>query len=252
MLGMYILIFVLGACWGSFLGLLSYRLPRNISIIKPSSFCEGCNNPIKIIHNIPIIGYFIAKGKCSTCGSKISIRYPILEFITGVFFLIIYQYIFVDYPTLIRAVIIITAILPSILIDMDYRIIPDSLSIGMIVSGLILSFFDPMFFWLDSLSGIIVGGGVLYVIAEVYYRLTGTDGLGGGDIKLMAGIGALMGWYPVVYIMFLSSLTGSLFGLVLIVFFKKDRKTAIAFGPFIGACAIIYFILSEGGWFFEN
>ena len=244
---MDLLIFVLGLCWGSFLALMAYRIPRKISIVVPRSFCDFCNEKIDAINNIPIISYLLLKGKCKHCGAKIPVRYPVIEIITAILFVFAYERLFYDYYSLIRAFLLVTALLPSIFIDLDERIIPDRLSIGLIVCGFALSLFDPMMAWHESAAGIVVGGGLLFIVAEGYYRLTGREGLGGGDIKLLAGIGALLGWYPALMVIFYSSILGSIYGILMMIIFKKGRLTEIPFGPFIGASAILYHFIMEGG-----
>lgn len=237
---MDILIFIFGLCWGSFLALMSYRIPRGISIVVPGSFCDSCKNKLSISQNIPVISFLMLRGKCKECGAKIPIRYPVMEILTALLFLYAYEYMFENYFSLIRVFLLVTVIVPSIFIDVDERIIPDRFSLGLIICGFILSFFDPLMSWHGSAAGIIVGGGILYVVAEVYYRITGREGLGGGDIKLLAGIGALLGWYPAIMVIFFSSVLGSVYGIFMMLIFKKGRLTEIPFGPFIGASAILY------------
>jgi len=246
---MFILIsfFIIGLFWGSFLAVLIYRIPKNLSIIRPQSFCDSCLSRLSYLQNIPVLSFFIYKGVCPKCSYKIPLRYLIIELLTGVIFLLTYIFVYTDIFSLIRTFILITAIIPSIFIDFDEMIIPDRFSIGLLISGFILSFFDPMMSWFNSLIGIIVGGGVLYLIALFYYYLTGNEGLGGGDVKLFAGIGSILGWYGVLNVMFYSSILGSIIGLVFLLISKKSRKTPIPFGPFIGATALIYYFLLESG-----
>ncbi|MEI6079737.1 MAG: prepilin peptidase [bacterium] len=244
---MDIVIFIFGTCWGSFLALIAYRIPKKISIVTPGSFCDSCKKKIGYAHNIPILSFLLQRGKCSQCKASIPLRYPVIELITGILFVFAYERLFYDYYSLVRALLLVTALMPSIFIDADERIIPDRFSIGLIVAGFVLALFDPMMAWHESAAGIVVGGGVLYVVAEVYYRLTGREGLGGGDIKLLAGIGALLGWYPALMVIFFSSVIGSIYGIVMMLVFKKGRLTEIPFGPFIGAAAILYHFIMEGG-----
>ena len=255
-----ILVLIMGLCWGSFLGLLSYRIPRGISIVKPYSFCDSCKKPISILGRVPILGYFFYKGKCPECSTKISIRYPVIELVTALLFLITYnrlmdgtveQYV----PMLLRSFVLITAIIPSIFIDVDERIIPDRFSIGLVVCGFLIALLDsfmsdtPALSWLSSLSGILVGGGILFVVAELYRLITKRDGMGGGDIKLLAGIGAVLGWYPAILVILISSVLGSLYGVSLMLFAKKDRLAEMPFGPFIGIAVLFYHFISGGGFF---
>jgi leader peptidase (prepilin peptidase) / N-methyltransferase len=243
-----ILVLITGMCWGSFLCLVAYRAPRKISLAWPLSFCESCNKPISFWQNIPVLGFLLLKGRCDRCKSPIPLRYPIVELITGLLFVFIYERLFIDYYSLARALLLVTAVIPSILTDLDFRIIPDRISIGLIICGFILGILDPQMGWKASLIGIVVGGGMLYGVAELYYRFTGIEGIGGGDIKLLAGIGALFGWYNAIIVIMLSSLLGSAFGLIMIFIFKKERTFAIPYGPFIGFAAIAYHFLFEGGF----
>ena len=243
-----LIVFSFGLCWGSFLALMVYRIPKNLSIIKPRSFCDSCKVSIPFFRNIPVLSYFLLGGKCKDCEAKIPLRYPVIELLTGILFVLTYNNLFDDYYSLIRSIILITAIIPSIFIDMDHRIIPDRFSIGLVIVGFILALFDPMMGWINSLAGIVLGGGILLLVAWVYYKLTGREGLGGGDIKLLAGLGALLGWHSVIMVMFYSSVIGALYGIFMMIFMKKGRLTEIPFGPLIGASAILYYFIVEGGF----
>jgi leader peptidase (prepilin peptidase)/N-methyltransferase len=232
------------------LALMAYRIPRKLSIITPRSFCDSCKKQISAWNNIPLVSYLVLKGKSRCCGAKIPWRYPAIELITAILFVYAYEALFLDYYSLVRVLLLVTAIMPSIFIDADERIIPDRFSIGLIVCGFVLALLEhsfspsPSMTWHDSAAGIVVGGGLLFIVAEVYYRVTGREGLGGGDIKLLAGIGALLGWYPALMVIFFSSVLGSLYGILMMVAFKKGRLTEIPFGPFIGASAILYYFIT--------
>ncbi len=254
-----ILVFFFGLCWGSFLGLLAYRIPKGLSIVTPFSFCDSCKIPLSILARVPIVGHFAYKGKCPKCGMKIPVRYAAMELLTGLMFLITYQRLMVGTPDLyipmaLRSFVLITALMPSIFIDVDERIIPDRFSIGLIVTGLVIavgdSFFcdEPFVSWVKSLVGILVGGGLLFIVAEGYHLITKRDGMGGGDIKLLAGIGAVLGWYPALLIILISSVIGSLYGVFLIVFMKKGRLAEMPFGPFIAIGALFYHFIAGAGF----
>jgi leader peptidase (prepilin peptidase) / N-methyltransferase len=158
---MDIMIFIFGLCWGSFLALMAYRIPRKLSIVIPGSFCDSCKKKIKVWDNIPLVSYVLLRGKCRDCGARIPWRYPVIELTTAILFVYAYQALFLDYYSLVRVFLLITAIIPSIFIDADERIIPDRFSIGLIICGFILSFFDHSIAWHDSAAGIVVGGGLL-------------------------------------------------------------------------------------------
>jgi leader peptidase (prepilin peptidase) / N-methyltransferase len=244
-----VLVFLFGLFWGSFLALLSFRIPKQISIVTPRSFCDHCNKKIPFYYNIPLLSYILLKGKCKECGGKISWRYPLIELLTGAIFLFAFMTFAEDYYyVLIRTFILTTILLPTIFIDIDERIIPDRFSLGLLVAGFLLSFVDPGMAWHESAVGIVVGGGLFFIVAEGYHLMTGREGMGGGDIKLIAGIGAFMGWYPVLMVIFISSILGSIYGIFAMVVFKKGRLTEIPFGPFISIAALIYFLLFEGGF----
>lgn len=255
-----ILVFFFGLCWGSFLGLLSYRVPKGLSIVKPFSYCDKCKTPLSVLARIPIVGYFACKAKCPKCNAVIPVRYPIMELVTGLMFLITYQRLMIGtpdqyIPMALRSFALITALVPSIFIDMDERIIPDRFSIGLVIVGFLIALGDsffcevPFVSWQRSLIGILVGGGLLFIVAEVYHLITKRDGMGGGDIKLLAGIGAVLGWYPALLVILISSVLGSLFGVFLILFMKKGRLAEIPFGPFIAIAALFYHFISGGGFF---
>lgn len=254
------LVFLLGLCWGSFLGLVAYRIPKGISIVKPFSYCDGCNTPLSIMARVPIVGYFMHKGKCPKCHKAIPLRYPIMELLTGLMFLITYERLMVGtadqyIPMMLRSFFLITALIPSIFIDIDERLIPNRFSLGLVVVGFMIalgeSLFcpDPFISWQRSLAGILVGGGLLFVVAEGYHLITKRDGMGGGDIKLLAGIGAVLGWYPALLVILISSVIGSLYGVFLIIFMKKDRLAEMPFGPFIAMAALFYHFIAGGGFF---
>lgn len=240
-----IFIFVLGLFWGSFLGLIAYRMPRDISIVWKRSYCENCNKTIPVLHLIPILGYILARGECKNCAYKIPILYPLVELFVGLSFFYAYEFLFYDWFSFARAIILVSFTVPAILTDISHRIIPDRISLGLLVAGFTLSLFDPLFTWVDSLIGIFVLGGFLYGVSALYYALKKIEGLGGGDIKYMAGVGALLGWYQAVHIVFIGSIVGAIFGVILLLGFKKNRYTAIAFGPFLGLAAILYHFIVE-------
>lgn len=246
---MDVLVLLFGLFWGSFLALLSYRIPKNISVITPRSFCDHCGKKIHFYNNIPLLSYILQKGKCRECGQRISWRYPFIELLTGAIFVFAFTTFAEDYYyTLIKAFVITTVLIPTIFIDIDERMIPDRFSIGLLIFGFVFSFFDPGMTWHGSAIGIVVGGGLFFIVAEGYHLMTGREGMGGGDIKLIAAIGAFMGWYPVLMVIFISSMLGSIYGIFAMIVLKKGRLTEIPFGPFISIAALLYFLLSEGGF----
>ena len=241
-----IFFFLLGSAIGSFLNVCIYRIPREKSIVNPPSACPGCEKPIRFYDNIPILSYILLKGKCRDCGSKISIRYPLVELLTGIFFLILYRQFGFSFE-LIVFVIFLSLLIVISFIDLDFQIIPDVLSVGGVVLGFILAiirplfrYLDPKFGILDSLYGIGLGGGLLFAIAWLYQFFTKREGMGGGDIKLLGMIGAFCGWKGVIFSLVSGSVLGTIVGIPLMLAKGRNTKYAIPFGPFLSLGAIIF------------
>ena len=234
-----IIAFIFGTCIGSFLNVCIYRLPASKSIVHPRSMCPECENMIRSYDNIPILSYLLLKGKCRHCDAVISFRYPLIEIITGAFSLCIFlKFGFtlegLIYFSFISSMIVIT------LIDIDHRIIPDVISIPGIPVFFAASFALDAVTYIDSLIGILAGGGSLLLVAFLYNLITKKDGMGGGDIKLLAMIGALVGWKGVLFTIFVSSAVGTVSGIIIMVLTKKNMKLAIPFGPFLAIGAVLY------------
>ena len=183
--------FLVGACIGSFLNVVIYRLQRGESIISPRSRCPGCGHAIRAWENIPIVSFVALRGKCAGCGGRISWRYPVVELLTASGFAAIFL---LDGPgiPLLRDLLFFSLLLPIAFIDIDHRIIPDELSLGGLAAGIFLSFL-PGGDWKGSVGGALLGGGILYATAFLYEKIRGAEGMGGGDIKLLAMIGAFVG-----------------------------------------------------------
>jgi len=231
--------FVLGSIFGSFLNVCIYRLPAGKSIVSPPSSCPACGYRIRWFQNIPIVSYLFLGGKCFSCRVKISPRYLLIEVLTGLLFtIVLYSYGFsaatLVYWSFVAALVVIT------FIDLDHQIIPDIISLPGIVIGFACSFLIPWLSWLDSLLGILIGGGVLLTIAWIYEKLAKREGMGGGDIKFLGMLGAFLGWQAVFPVVFIASLVGSLVGIPLMLLQKGDTKLAIPFGPFLAFGAMVY------------
>ena len=239
----YILAFIFGSIVGSFLNVCIHRIPEGKSIIFPPSSCPNCNNPIAFYDNIPIVSYIVLLGRCRSCKTPISLRYPFVEFLTGLFaVMLLHKYgfsvMFFIYFPFVSSLIVIT------FIDIKYRIIPDVISLPGIGVGLLASYFLPVGI-LNSVIGVLVGGGTLFLIAKGYHFVTGREGMGGGDIKLLAMIGAFLGWKAVIITLFTGSFIGAAAGSVLMLAKGKDSKYAIPFGPFLAAGALISLFFGE-------
>lgn len=230
---------VFGLVVGSFLNVCICRMPNNESIVSPPSHCPHCSYQICWYDNIPLLSYLILRGKCRGCGAHISLQYPLVELINGVLAL----FLFLRFgPTLAFAALFLlcSALVVITFIDIEHQIIPDEISLSGIVVGFVLSFFLKGHTWLNSLLGILLGGGSLLLVAYIYQRLTGKDGMGGGDIKLLAMMGAFLGWKAIPFIIFASSLIGSVVGISIMLLQKKDSKLAIPFGPYLAFGAVLY------------
>ena len=244
--------FIFGLCIGSFLNVCIYRLPASKSISHPRSSCTSCNELIPFYDNIPVLSYLLLRGRCRFCREPISLRYPVIELLTGMFALIT----FLKYGLSLEALIYfiyIAALLVITFIDIDHQIIPDVISLPGIPLFFLASFGLSQINYLDSLIGILVGGGSLFVVAWTYSLITKKEGMGGGDIKLLAMIGAVIGWKGVLFTIFVASAIGTLSGLLVMLKSRKGMKLKIPFGPFlaIGGIAYIFFGPQLIRWYFQ-
>ena len=229
---------IFGAIMGSFLNVCSIRLPKEESIVAPGSHCPQCKKPIKFYDNIPLVSYLLLKGRCRYCHSPISIQYPLVEGITALGSLILFMKFgpslsYLIYFAFVAALIVITVI------DLYHQIIPDVISLPGIGVGLLASLIIPQITFLNSLLGVLLGGGSLFLVATLYQWLFKREGMGGGDVKLLAMIGAFLGWKAVILTILLGSLIGSITGIIIMVSKGKDFKYAIPFGPFLSLGAVI-------------
>lgn len=234
-----VIVFLFGAAFGSFLNVCIYRIPRDKSIVSPPSACPGCGQHIRFYDNIPIISYIFLRGKCRNCGSGISFRYPLVELLTAVLFLALYRKLGLSTGFFIQVFFVSLLIVISF-IDYDFQIIPDILSIGGLVAGMLISFVRSDFRFLDALYGVLLGGGVLFVIAYGYQFITKREGMGGGDIKLLGMIGAFTGIKGVVFSLVGGAVAGTIVGIPLMLLKGSGTRYAIPFGPFLSLCALIY------------
>ncbi len=238
---MYILLitFITGIIIGSFLNVLIYRLPRGESIVFPSSHCPHCKKPVKFYDNIPVLSYIILRGRCRHCGHPISIQYPLVELANGAGYVIL-VWRFGPTPETLLYAFLFSALLVVSVIDLHHKIIPDVITIPGIIIGIGGSIFFLPTGIKDSFIGILLGGGLFFLVAVI-----SRGGMGGGDIKLIAMIGAFLGWTDVIITIVLSSFLGSLVGICLMIFFGKGRKYPVPFGPFLSIGGIITLFFSQ-------
>lgn len=238
-------IFTIGACIGSFLNVCIYRVPENRSIVTPGSFCPACKKGIPFYCNIPVLSYLFLKGRCRFCHQTISIRYPFIEILTGVFAFLLFYRFGLGLPMLYWFGFICVLITISF-IDIDHQIIPDIISLPGILIFASSFYFLPEMSFKDTLLGILTGGGSLYAVAYLYYLLKKQEGMGGGDIKLLAMIGAATGIKGVFFTIFAGSLFGTFFGIFFMLYSKiADSKLKIPFGPFLSLGAILYIFFGD-------
>ena len=235
---------LLGLIVGSFSNVCIYRIPRNESVVYPASHCPKCRTTIRPFDNIPVLSYILLRGRCRHCKSKISIRYPVVEFLTGLIYLTIYLIYGLSIQTLIY-VILSSALIIITFIDLNEQIIPDVISLPGIAIGFILSFFVHYISFINSALGVVIGGGIILVISlggSVIYK---KEAMGGGDVKLAAMIGAFLGWRYIIISLFLGFFLGALIGIILIMTKVKKREDVIPFGPFIVLGSLITLLWGE-------
>ncbi len=237
--------FVLGSVVGSFLNVVIVRLPaEHESIVFPASRCPKCLQPIKWYDNIPIVSFILLWRKCRSCGTQISWQYPLVELAMALLSLALFFKFGLTYGLPIYFVFT-AALLVVIVIDYHHKIIPDSISLPGIVIGFACSFINPVITWQQSGIGLLIGGGVLYAVAAGYYLFTRREGMGGGDIKLLAMIGAFLGWQSLPFVVFGSSVLGAVVGIGAMLKQKKGGKTMIPYGPFLSIAALLYMFYRE-------
>ena len=236
---LYIFFTAVGAVVGSFLNVLIFRIPDGQSIVLPSSHCPKCGHAVRVYDNIPIISYLILRGKCRDCHEKISVQYPVVEAITALISLFLFLKFGLSFKYL-SSFIFTCALITITFIDLRHQIIPDVISLpGIPVFFLLAVFFMNLTIW-ESLLGILIGGGCLFAIAFTYEIITKREGMGGGDIKLLAMLGAFLGWKSLFFILFVSSLLGAVIGVSAMIIKGQDMKYAVPFGPFLSIAAVLY------------
>jgi leader peptidase (prepilin peptidase)/N-methyltransferase len=232
-----------GLMVGSFLNVCIYRLPKHESVVWPASHCTACNRPLAWFENIPVASWLALRRRCRTCGERISLVYPLVELTTSVVFaggVLIYGLS----PLLFVRLAFACALIVLFVIDLQYRILPNAITFPGIAAGFAASLFLPPG-WLSSLIGIVAGGGILFAIAEAYYRLRGVEGLGMGDVKMLAMIGAVLGWPLMLLTLVFASFAGSVVGVGLIASGRGGMQAALPFGTFLAIGALVAAIAGD-------
>lgn len=233
---------VIGALVGSFLNVVIYRLPRGESVVTPRSHCPHCATPIRPIDNVPIVSWLWLRGRCRRCREPISARYPLVELVSAVLAAGLAVRLGPGIAA-VAAFYFAASLLALTYIDLDVQLLPDRLTLPGIAVGLLVAFVAPPGDRLvapqAAIVGTLLGGGMLWLVAWAYHAITGREGMGGGDVKLLAMIGAFLGWQGVLLTLLLASFIGSAIGIALMIQKRADSKLAIPFGPFLAMGALV-------------
>ena len=230
-------LFLLVAIVGSFLNVCIHRLPRRISIVTPRSSCPSCQKVIPWYYNIPVFSYLILRAKCAYCKTKISPVYPLVELVTAVLFVALYRHFGISAPFLVYAIFGCSMIV-LIFIDYYHRLLPWVITFPGILIGLLSSFVNPFITPAESLIGMLLGAGVLTFVFFAFKWIRKKEGLGDGDIVMLAMVGAFLGWQQVLLVLFFSSFVGSVIGVFSMVVLRRSSEFQYPYGSFIGAVAI--------------
>jgi leader peptidase (prepilin peptidase) / N-methyltransferase len=238
-----------GLVIGSFLNVCIYRLPLDQSIVWPASRCTTCGRELSWYENVPVFSYAALRGRCRTCGEHISLMYPIIELVTAALFAGLLAWYGLT-PLFAVRLVFACAMLVLFVIDLQHQILPNEITLPGIAIGLLASvFLEPG--WRDALIGAVAGGGVLWLIAWGYERVRHQEGMGFGDVKMLAMIGAFLGWKLMLLTLIFASFLGSLTGLTLIAMRRGDLGSKLPFGTFLGVSAVAAAVVGDSviGWY---
>jgi leader peptidase (prepilin peptidase) / N-methyltransferase len=249
----HLVVFIFGAIVGSFLNVCILRIPKDESLVHPPSHCPDCKSAIRFYDNIPLISYLVLLGRCRSCKKWISPRYFVVELLMASLSVVLYYQFGIGLAFFVGFVFVAALIIISF-IDLDVRIVPDVISLPGIVVGLLFSIIARYFINdpfelvpspIGALLGVLIGGGFLLALAWAYEAFTGVEGMGGGDIKLLAMIGAFLGWTSIPFTLFFASLTGSVVGLGVMITKGVGRRFALPFAPFLCLGALLYLLFGQ-------
>lgn len=232
-----------GLIVGSFLNVVIYRLPRGTSVVWPASACGGCGRELRWFENIPIVSWVVLRGRCARCKSAISVQYPLVEAATALLFVAITATTPVG-PLLVARLVFACALVVLFGIDLEHQILPNTITLPGIAAGVIFSIAGPPGVQ-ASLLGVLLGGGVLYAIAAGYYAWRKEEGLGMGDVKMLAMIGAFLGWQAVMLTLVLASIAGAVIGVGLMAVQRGTMKYALPFGTFLALGAVVAMLAGQ-------
>ena len=234
---------IVGVCIGSFLNVCIYRLPRGQSLVTPPSRCPSCERPLRWYHNIPIVSWVVLRGRCAHCQAPISMQYPAIELVTALVWVLIVWLTPAGW-LLASRLVLATALIVLFMIDLEHQLLPNVITLPGIVVGLAFSFVAPPG-PSDSLLGIFLGGGVLYAIAAAYYLLRKEEGMGMGDVKMLAMVGAFLGWRAVLLTLVFASFTGATIGMAMVALQRGSMRYALPFGTFLAVGALVAMLFGE-------
>ncbi len=235
---------VAGLLVGSFLNVVAHRLPRGESIVSPGSRCPACGAPVAFFDNVPVLSWILLTGRCRTCRAPIAVRYPLLELSNGVLWALVFWRA-LSWCDFVSGALLCSVCLALLAIDTDFQILPDAITLPGIAAGLALSFCAVSRTPLQALLGAALGAGGLFLVAFLYEKAAGQEGMGLGDVKMLGMIGAFLGPAGVLVTILAASLSGSIVGIALIVLRGGDGKTRLPFGVFLALGAI-------AAWFFAD
>jgi len=264
-----VLSFVWGACIGSFLNVCIHRIPRELSVVKPRSFCPQCNHPIEWYRNIPLLSYALLRGRCAHCGGRIAPRYALVEFLVAALFLLVWLKFdpnagarplrlvpVADWALVPVYWLMLSGLVLGTFVDLEHLIIPDRVTLGGIAAGLILSALVPSMHDTRSVLGSLawsaigaaVGWSVLWGVGYVGTLIFKKDAMGFGDVKLLGAIGAFLGVKAVLFTLMLSSLAGSIVGIALVLAGRKEMQSRIPYGPYLALAAVLWIFWGPALW----
>ena len=235
----YAVAFVLGSIVASFANVCIHRLPLRQSVVYPASRCPSCQHPLRPWHNLPIISFVALRGRCAFCQARISWRYPLVESLGGLLYLLGYHQLGLSVNAVAYA-LLVTALLVVSFIDLAYMIIPDAVTLPGLAVGVAVGLLPSSIGFANAVAGACLGGGIFLLITLLY-----PAGMGGGDVKLIAMIGAFVGWQAVLVTIILSAFCGAVSGLTLILLGLKGRRDPVPFGPFLALGGIAAMLWGE-------
>ena len=240
----YGMAFIFGTLLGSFANVCIYRLPQRLSIVFPGSHCPACQEALRPWHNIPVLSYLMLRGQCAMCKTAISPRYPLIEISNGLLYVFLYHHYHVSVQGIVFA-LLATALLIVSCIDLVHTIIPDAITLPGIVVGLGTSLWLTPVGVRNAVLGVVLGGGLFLLMAVLSVVILQREGMGGGDIKLIAMLGAFLGWRAVLVTIFLAAVLGAGVGLALILLRRKGRREPLPFGPFLALGALLAMVWGD-------